>query len=387
MEKYLYIIDHILFGILGISVTYLFIFSFFSFIIKQKRYKLSAKKGKCLVLIPAFKEDKVIIDSVNSLTEQDYPVDLYEVVVISDQMEDETNQSLSKLRVNLMTINPFKSSKAYALNFAINNLNKNDFDFVIILDADNIVEKDFISDVNDAFQFGITAVQTHRVAKEPKSDIAVLDAFSEEINNSIFRLGHVNLGLSSALIGSGMAFSYDWFVKNVQKLTTSWEDKELELLLFKEGIFIEYLSYVYVYDQKTEKQKSFYNQRRRWLASQFSSLSSGIKDLGYAVKNLRLDYLDKLFQWLLLPRVILIGLISVITVIISLISIELSVKWWVLLLILFFTLAAAVPDDMISLRNLKSLIKLPVLFILMFLNFFRLKGAGRTFIHTQKGKT
>ena len=386
MEKYIYIIDYILFGILGISVTYLFVFSFFSFVIKQKRYKKANKRGKCLVLIPAYREDAVIFDTVNSIIEQSYPAELYEIVVVSDQMEDETNQILSKLRINLMTINPYKSSKAYALNFAINNLNKVDFDFVIILDADNIVEKDFISDINDAYQFGITAMQAHRVAKEPKSDIAVLDAISEEINNSIFRLGHVNLGLSSALLGSGMAFSYDWFVKNVHKLTTSWEDKELELLLFKEGIFIEYLSYVYVFDQKTEKQKSFYNQRRRWLASQFDSLKSGVKDIGFAIKNLRLDYLDKLFQWLLLPRVILIGLISFITVVISIINIELSVKWWVLLLVLFFTLAAAVPDNMIVLRNLKSLIKLPILFILMFLNFFRLKGAGKTFIHTTKGE-
>lgn len=385
MEKFLYIVDYILFGILGISVAYLFIFSLFSFIIKQKRYNKAIKKGKCLVLVPAYREDAVIMDTVNSLMEQSYPADLYEVVVISDQMEDDTNQLLFKQRVNLMTINPFKSSKAYALNFAINNLNNFDFDFVIILDADNIVEEDFISDINDAFQFGIIAMQAHRVAKEPKSDIAVLDAFSEEINNSIFRLGHVNIGLSSALIGSGMAFCYDWFVKNVHKLTTSWEDKELELLLFKEGIFIEYLSYVYVFDQKTEKQKAFYNQRRRWLASQFNSLSSGFKDLGFAIKNLRLDYLDKLFQWLLLPRVILIGLISVITVVITLLNIDLSVKWWVLLFILFLTFAAAIPDNMVVIRNLKSLINLPVLFILMFLNFFRLKGAGKTFIHTTKG--
>ena len=43
------------------------------------------------------------------------------------------------------------------------------------------------------------------------TNTAVLDAVSEEINNSIFRKGHTRLGFSSGLSGSGMAFEYDLF--------------------------------------------------------------------------------------------------------------------------------------------------------------------------------
>jgi hypothetical protein len=52
----------------------------------------------------------------------------------------------------------------------------------------------------------IFAVQGHRTAKNTNNSWAILDAISEEINNNIFRKGHRVLGLSSAIIGSGMAF-------------------------------------------------------------------------------------------------------------------------------------------------------------------------------------
>lgn len=69
-----------------------------------------------------------------------------------------------------------------------------------------------MSDINDLFANpDVEAVQTHRIAKNMNNDMALLDAVSEEINNTIFRLGHAKLGLSAALIGSGMAFRYDLF--------------------------------------------------------------------------------------------------------------------------------------------------------------------------------
>jgi hypothetical protein len=58
------------------------------------------------------------------------------------------------------------------------------------------------------------AIQCHRCAKNANNDVAVLDGTSEEINNTIFRKAHNRLGLSSALIGSGMCFKYDLFKEN-----------------------------------------------------------------------------------------------------------------------------------------------------------------------------
>ncbi|NTV17857.1 MAG: glycosyltransferase family 2 protein [Bacteroidales bacterium] len=385
MENVLIITDEVFFGIIAISVIYAFVFAFFSVLGKKKRYPLAKKQDKFLILVPAYKEDKVILQTVESILEQEYPENKMDVVVISDRMENATNQILSEMPVILMEINPEQSTKAYALNYAINNLTKNSYDIVVILDADNIVGAKYISDINDAFYSGASALQTHRTAKNLDNDMAILDAMSEEINNSIFRKGHVKIGLSSALIGSGMAFEYKWFCENVCKLTSAGEDKELEILLLKEGIFIDFLDYVFVYDEKVKKEAVFYNQRRRWLSSQFSSLYNGLKYVPKALLNLNLDYLDKIFQWVLLPKIVLLGMISIIIIITSIISIELSFKWWALLLLLMTSFMLALPGFLVTAKNISVIKKLPLLFLLMFINLFRTKGTENKFIHTPKG--
>ena len=81
----------------------------------------------------------------------------------------------------------------------------------MVLDADNLMETSFISKVNNAFNKGYMAVQGHRVAKNINTRFAILDAVSEEVNNMIFRKGHRVVGLSAALIGSGMAMEYAYF--------------------------------------------------------------------------------------------------------------------------------------------------------------------------------
>lgn len=70
---------------------------------------------------------------------------------------------------------------------------------------------DYLDKINDVFYPGCSVVQTHRVTKNLNTDMVVLDAVNEEINNPIFRKGHVRFGFSSVLVGSGAAFEYPLF--------------------------------------------------------------------------------------------------------------------------------------------------------------------------------
>jgi len=82
---------------------------------------------------------------------------------------------------------------------------------VVILDADNLMAKDFLKRMNLGFANGFKVIQGHRIAKNSDTSFALLDGISEEINNHIFRQGHRAAGLSSALIGSAMGFEYVLF--------------------------------------------------------------------------------------------------------------------------------------------------------------------------------
>lgn len=379
-------IDSIFFFLMALSVGYLLVFAAASISKRNYFYPIAKKKYRFAVLFPAYKEDKVIERSVHSFLQQEYPKENYDVVVISDKMEEITNQQLRQLPIDLLIVDFENSSKAKALNFAMDKLSDRDYDMVIILDADNTVQSDFLERLSNAYECGANVIQAHRMAKNLNTSTAILDAVSEEINNSIFRTGHVKLGLSSALIGSGMAFEYNWFKENIRKVSSAGEDKELEMLLLKQRIYIDYMDDLPVYDEKTQKENAFNNQRRRWLSAQYASLWQALPDLPDAIFTKNIDYCDKIAQWIMLPRVLLIGTIGLLSIITTLINWELSIKWWVLLLLLFMALCMAIPDYLVNKQLKKAIWKVPLLAINMFFNLFRMKGVNKKFIHTEHGE-
>ena len=317
-EEYLFqLIDAIVFLCFMVCVLYLFVFAVYSKRKSTYKYPTTMKKYRFAALFPAYGEDEVIIDSVKSFLQQDYPRELYDIIVIANQMRQETLDRLKSLSVKIIKMENPQSTKIEALKAAIRYIEegKTKYDNVIILDADNIVKNNYIEKINDAIYAGCSAIQTHRVAKNRDSSIAVLDAVSEEINNSIFRKGHTRLGFSSALSGSGMAFEYGLFKNIIQGCNDIGEDKYMERKLLLQNIYIEYLEDVYTYDEKVRGKKDFYNQRQRWLATQFHNLLSGILQIPGALIKGNWDYCDKLFQWMMPPRVLLLGFITLIAAI------------------------------------------------------------------------
>ncbi|HEY9487097.1 MAG TPA: glycosyltransferase family 2 protein [Chryseosolibacter sp.] len=379
------IVDSIVFAYLGFSVIYFFVFAVFSMFNRKDKYPEASEFHRFLVLFPAYREDRVIESSIKDFLRQTYPRDRYEVVVISDQMSDETNRRISNLPVRLLNVNFTESSKGKALIFAMDCLKDNEYDVVVILDADNTVEPDFLDQLNRVYDAGVLAIQGNRQGKNLHTDYAIMDAASEAMNNAYFRKGHSFVGLSSSLSGSGMAFDYKWFQDNIRNISTNGEDLEFEIFLLKQRIFIEYLSKVPVYDEKVQNATSFSRQRRRWLSAQVDCLKIAIRDLPNAIFSGNINYADKLLQWLMLPRVLLLGFVFLITIIVSLVKFDWALKWWALLLILVITFWIAIPKTM-NVRLLKIAVKrVPLLFGLMFVNLFHVNRASGKVFHTPHG--
>lgn len=381
--------DSILFIVFLICVVYLFIFSFASLFDKKFDYMPAKKKLRYLVLYPAYAEDNVIIESINCFLKQDYPKNKYDVAVISDHMQEETNRQLKGLPITVLEPIFETSTKAKALNFAIKQM-PNDYDCVIILDADNHVDIDFLNRLNDAYSSSKAAIQVRRIEKKITSEISLIDAITEEVNNGIFRSGHVRLGLSSALSGSGMLFSYDWFAKNVDKLKTTGEDKELEVLLLTQRQYIDFLSDVYVYDEKTPSQDIMKKQRKRWAAAKHRIFMTSLPKLPEALIKGNIDFSMKIIQWMIPSMFIQIAGISMIATITTMIDLFydsplLCIKWWLLLILLGLTIMIPIPDRLSGKELNKALLKLPVILMDNIKNRFNLGGAHKHFIHTQHG--
>ena len=388
------VIEYILILYFGFASIYVFIFSFSGLFKPRDKKELSNKTRKFAVLIPGYKEDSVILEVASKALNQEYSKANYDVVIIADSFEKRTIQALKKMPIKLVEVSFEKSTKSKALNKAMETIG-DAYDVALILDADNIMQPDFITKVNSAFNKGYSVVQGHRVAKNLNTPFAILDAISEEVNNHIFRKGHRVLGLSSALIGSGMAFNYAFFKETMAKINAiGGFDKELELKLLKNKVKIEYLNDALVYDEKVQKSEVFSNQRKRWLSAQFIYFRryflSGLKEL-FLKGNL--DFFDKVYQMVSPPRILLLGIVTIITAIYLVVyfmidATLLVIEPWLWYTSLGFTVGAffmAIPTRFYCTKTLKAILTLPKAFALMFLSLFKLKGANKKFIHTQHG--
>lgn len=384
----LHIIDITIWTILLGSVVYVAFFAIISlFYEKEDRIAihaaaLSNRMTKFLILYPAYNEDRVIINAVEHFLEQDYPRDHYTVAVISDHMQPETNAYLRSLPITLLTPTFEKSSKAKAMQYAITEV-KGDFDNVVILDADNVVRSEFLSQLNILCSV-YDAIQCHRCAKNANNDVAVLDGTSEEINNTIFRKAHNRLGMSSALIGSGMCFDYELFKKNVFQLSTAGEDREMEALLLHQEVFIKYAPDIHVFDEKVSSQDNFQRQRMRWMTAQIQSLFSNLPKIPGAIIHGKINFIDKTIQQALIPRSILIVLITGISIFITLTVPDWSEKWWILLAILAISLFIAIPKQL-RIRSFSKVLAIPGLVLRMLKNILHIDRKNTDFIHTQHG--
>jgi cellulose synthase/poly-beta-1,6-N-acetylglucosamine synthase-like glycosyltransferase len=386
MVDVLILLDWVFFSAYALFGLYLLVFSLFSLKKKRKPYPAVDIIRRFAVFFPAYREDNVILESVQSFFKQAYPKEFYDVFVICDSMQEATLEALRSLGAVVLVVDYEDRSKAKALNFATARLDPKHYDLAVIMDADNQSDVDFLQQLNNASAAGAKAMQAHRIAKNKNTDIACLDGMSEEINNSIFRKGHVNAGLSSALSGSGMAFDFFWFKENIGRASTVGEDKELELFLLYDKIHVEYLEDVFVWDEKVDNQKVFSRQRQRWISAQAAVLSKGMKLAPQAFMQGNMDYLNKLFQWMIPPRLVLLGGGVILTAVIAIISLTAACKWLFASLLLLAAIRFAMPIGMLDPRCIHLYRHIPRLFFSLVVNIIFFKRGKKEFIHTPHGE-
>ena len=379
-------LEFALWAVLAVSVASVAFFAFAS-LFPKKRHAPGTDRSqyRFVVFFPAYHEDSVIRHSVEAFLRQDYPRWLFQLAVISDHMSAATNEWLHQQPIVVHQPVFERSSKAKALQYAVSHT-ADGFDYAVILDADNMVAPDFLRRLNSLCANGHQAIQCHRTAKNTDNGIAALDGASEEINNTIFRRAHNRIGLSSALIGSGMCFGYEWFRHNVSQLTTAGEDRELEALLLRQRIHIHYADDILVFDEKVSSTDNFQHQRLRWMTAQVQCLLAMLPYLPKAVATGNIDYIDKTLQQALIPRSMLLMLLAVMALFMSVAFPSWCAKWWALLFLLVVSLYIAIPRRLRSHALFSKLLLLPRLVWRMLANVMHINVSNTDFIHTTHNK-
>ena len=383
MMTFIKILFFLVTGYYFFCALYVLIYSVAGLFYKSPVFKKATTFRKIAIFVPAYKADKVIEELIHNVLLQDYPH--YDLIIIADSIADNVVNRLKQMPVKVMEFSDDNRTKALALNTIMAQLPDDYYDIALILDSDNLIKnKDYLHRLNEAFDSGLRVVQTHRTAKNINTPLALLDAISEEINNTLFRRGHVTVGLSSSLIGSAMAFDYALYKNHMKHISSSGEDKELEMHLLSDRIHIEYLDDLVVLDEKTQHANAFVTQRARWIANQIMQARSNI-DKGFIhLFQGNFDFFDKVMQHFLLPRIFLLASVFVFTVLAMIFLYGTYLYMWLIIaVVVFCSILLSIPKRMYTFRLLKVILYLPKAVILMSLSLFKIKGATKKFVATE----
>lgn len=366
--------DAILFLLLAIPVAYLLIYALASLRKYKNPYPTAEKQHRFLVLFVVLENGKEVIESINHfLDTQLYPRDKYDIAVAATQLPEDDLITLLQMPVNIVVPDKEQCTKIYSIQQVMERYSAQEYDAITIFNSDNKVVPNALELLNNAYYSGCDAIQAHRMTENLNTNIAILNATSEEINNRLFRKAHAALGFSSALIGSGMMLDFEVFQRIAPRLSGSDLTKALEMELLKENIYTEYMEEIICYCKKTEDTSGYSKERQRWLSAQYRSTMLALIQFPLAFLQGKWDLCEKLFQWLMPSRLLLIGYIIICAATTTLLDWTLSFKWYALLTTLFLSFLMALPDGEISHRFRKAFWSLPLLiFTSAFSHFARI---------------
>ena len=355
-----------------------------------RRYQtpsLTSKKEfkKIAVVIPAYREDQVILRSVLSVTTQDYPKSHFDVFVVADGLQMPTIKELANVGACVIPVSFKNSTKVKALKAFVASESGYNFDAVTILDADNIMDSLFLERTNQALCQGFRVIQGVRKPKNSESIFARLDAVTEDINTTIFRKGHQVLGLPSALTGSGMTFSCALFESLLVNATAvGGFDKEMELSLTKANESILFDDAAIVYDEKVHSSNDLTRQRSRWMGAQWHYAATHLSPAWTSIKTKSNGaYLDKVFQMVMPPRILLLtGQVLAVPLAILTSSFIAAILFSTSLFLTLFALIYSISEKN-NFRSFVDVFRAPIVLAAYFKGFAKSFKANRRFVHTQ----
>lgn len=289
----------VLAGFLWAAMAFLFIWDAIIAILGLLRLKRVKKrsvpfvfspKHRFAILIPAHNEARVISHLLDSLLRQNYPKELYRVYVADDRSSDGTAEIAKSMGACVISRNQGRPGKTWNIRDALQKIELSNWDALIILDADNLVELDFLRKLDAFLQENPEAqvIQTYLDVKNPRDGwIARAMTISYWVTNSLWQEARNALNLSSTLGGTGMCFRTAYIKDRGWKARSLTEDLEMHAEIVANGGRVFWCHSARVFDEKPRAFRVSYRQRVRWYQGHFWV------SVHYAVPLLRTIFLGK----------------------------------------------------------------------------------------------
>jgi len=272
----------ILFHLLEAVVIINLIFPVFLWIIQlfasKKNYNQisdSSIEPDYAIIVTAYQQVTLIPEVVKSILNINYTN--YIIYIVADNC-DISSLVFDDNKVVVLRPEEVLASNVKSHFYAINNF-KRPHERLTIIDSDNLVDADYLLEMNKVFALGYQAVQGVRAAKNLNTNYACLDAANDIYYRYVDKKLLTDAGSSSSLSGSGMAFTTNIYVECLKNIDSNGAgfDKILQYELVIRKLKIAFADKAIVLDEKTSKSDQLVKQRARWINTWFKFFKLGLR--------------------------------------------------------------------------------------------------------------
>lgn len=257
-------------GIIWLLIDY--ILSYFNSNVPKEKNN----KGKFAILIPARDESKVIEELLNSILNQTRKIDSDDVYVIVEEESDKTVELVKNKNMNIVFRHDLsKKRKGYALDDAIKEIleQKKHYDAYFIFDADNVLDKDYIKNMEEAYEDGYDIGIGYRNTKNGNdSVIAAASSLTFSMINTLGNEHKTKCNNTLTISGTGFYIKGDIIEKlGGYPFNSLTEDYELTLYATLNDLTTTYVKNAIFFDEQPVKYNITINQRTRWIKGFFEA--------------------------------------------------------------------------------------------------------------------
>lgn len=336
---------------------------------------LSAENFDYAIIVTAYEQTSLLPSVVDSILKVNY--DNYLIYVVADNC-DISNLRFNSDKVILLRPEETLSSNTKSHFHAIKNF-KRSHEYLTIIDSDNLMDANYLNELNKFFSEGYIAVQGVRKAKNLNSSYACLDEAGDMYYRYIDRKLLFEVGSSASLAGSGMAFSTSFYKECLEQLDIEGAgfDKVLQMEILNRGHRIAFAEKAVVYDEKTSKPAQLVNQRARWINTWFKYAGKGISLVMTGILNLNWNQFLCGLVFSRPPLFIVVGLTGL-SIIIDVFVMSHLLYFWLFAIVSFFIIF------FVALRHFKAskaiysaLSRVPFFIFYQVISLFKAKKANQ----------
>jgi cellulose synthase/poly-beta-1,6-N-acetylglucosamine synthase-like glycosyltransferase len=265
----------------------------------------SSVEADYAIIVTAYEQTHTLPPVIDSLLKLKYSN--YLIYIVADKC-DVSNLKFDDQRVIVLRPENTLGSNTRSHFYAIHRFKRN-HDRLTIIDSDNLVEPDYLNQLNIYFDAGFEAVQGERKAKNLDTTVACVDAARDVYYHYFDGQILFKVGSSATLAGSGMAFTVNLYRACLEHLDIEGAgfDKVLQKEILIRKCRIAFTKDAIVYDEKTSRSDQLVKQRARWINTWFRYFKFGFVLLAKGITNFNWNQL--LFGFILLRPPLFIFLI------------------------------------------------------------------------------